>query len=70
MCNYFLSPQTTGKHILDLGCGTGNLSSVIAEKVGTNGRLMGVDPNGARTLARKIFDHLKNLNLKKEVATL
>ena len=65
MCNYVLSPQPTGKHILDLGCGTGNLSSVIAEKVGANGRLVGVDPDGARiALARKTFHHLKNLNFE------
>ena len=62
MCNYVLSPHPTGKHILDLGCGTGNLSSVIAEKLGVNGRLVGVDPDGARfALARRTFGHLKNL---------
>ena len=36
---------------------------MIAEKVGANGRLVGVDPDGARiTLARKTFGHLENLN--------
>ena len=60
-----LSPHPTGKHILDLGCGTGNLSSVIAGKLGVNGRLVGVDPDGARiALARKTFCHLKNLNFE------
>ena len=65
MCNYVLSPQPTGKHILDLGCGTGNLSCLIAEKVGANDRLEGVDPDGARiALARKTFHHQKNLNFE------
>ena len=63
-CNDVPSPHPTGKHNLDLGCGTGNLSSVIAEKIGANGRLVGVDPDGARiALARKTFGHLENLNL-------
>ena len=36
---------------------------MIAEKVGVSGRLVGVDPDGARiTLARKTFGHLENLN--------
>ena len=57
------SPHPTGEFVLDLGCGTGNLSSVIAEKVGANGRLVGVDLDGARiALARKTFGHLENLN--------
>ena len=56
-------PHPTGEFVLDLGCGTDNLSSVIAEKVGANGRLVGVDPDGARiALARKTFGHLENLN--------
>ena len=34
---------------------------MIAEKVGANGRLVGVDPDGARiALARKTFGHLEN----------
>ena len=65
MCNYFLFPQPTGKHVLDLGCGTGNLSCLIAEKVGANDRLEGVNPDGARiALARKTFHHQKNLNFE------
>ena len=39
--------------------------TVIAEKVSANGRLVGVDPDGARiALARKTFDHLKNLSFE------
>ena len=35
---------------------------MIAEKVGANGRLVGVDSDGARiALARKTFGHLENL---------
>ena len=34
--------------ILDLGCGTGYLTSVLAETVGQSGRVTGVDPDSAR----------------------
>lgn len=51
-----------GEIVLDLGCGTGNLSSVIAERVGARGKVMAVDPDGHRiALARKNFDHMQNL---------
>lgn len=33
-----------GWNVLDLGCGTGNLSVKIAEMVGPNGKVIGVDP--------------------------
>ncbi len=39
--------------VLDLGCGTGNLASVIAERVGPGGRVVAVDPDGERIRVAK-----------------
>ena len=57
-----LSPQA-GESILDLGCGTGRTSMVLASRVGSSGRMLGVDPNKSRikiarqTLARTGIRH-------------
>ena len=37
-----------GDVILDLGCGTGELSSYLAELVGPEGKVIGVDPDKER----------------------
>ena len=42
-----LRPEKSCK-ILDLGCGTGYLSSVLAERVGPGGKVIGVDPDNER----------------------
>ena len=34
--------------VLDLGCGTGYLAKVISEKVGAEGKVVAVDPDGER----------------------
>lgn len=39
---------TPGTHILDVGCGTGNLTAHIASLVGPTGRVVGVDPSAQR----------------------
>ena len=53
-------PQV-GNVILDLGCGTGELSVYLAELVGPEGRVIGVDPDKERIqLARQ--SHIKNLS--------
>jgi SAM-dependent methyltransferase len=36
---------TTGMHVLDLGCGPGDVSMLAAEMVGETGRVLGVDAN-------------------------
>ena len=37
-----------GSIVLDLGCGTGYLTQVISEKVGAQGKVVAVDPDGER----------------------
>ena len=55
-------PQV-GNVILDLGCGTGELSVYLAELVGPEGRVIGVDPDKERIqLARQSHGHIKNLS--------
>ena len=49
--------------VLDLGCGTGYLSSVLAEQVGPQGSVTGVDPDLERILfARKKYGTVNHLN--------
>lgn len=44
-----------GQHVLDVACGTGILTRVIAERVGTNGVVSGVDVNpGMLAVANRI----------------
>jgi ubiquinone/menaquinone biosynthesis C-methylase UbiE len=41
------APQA-GERVVDLGCGTGELSGELARRVGPTGRVVGLDPNPAR----------------------
>ena len=57
-----VNPQP-GDTILDLGCGTGELSAYLAELVGPEGKVVGVDPDKERLqLARQSYGGLKNLS--------
>ena len=52
-----------GDTILDLGCGTGELSAYLAELVGAEGKVVGVDPDKERIqLARETHHQVKNLS--------
>ena len=51
-----------GDTILDLGCGTGELTVYLAELVGPTGKVIGVDPDCARIkLAQESYQHIENL---------
>jgi len=55
-------PQA-GDAILDLGCGTGELSAYLAELVGPQGKVVGVDPDKERLLlAKQCYGEVKNLS--------
>ena len=55
-------PQA-GDTILDLGCGTGELSAYLAELVGPEGKVLGVDPDKERILlAQQSYGEAKNLS--------
>ena len=57
-----VNPQP-GDTILDLGCGTGGLSAYLAELVGPEGKVVGVDPDRKRLqLARQSYGDMKNLS--------
>ena len=52
-----------GDIVLDLGCGTGELSAYIAELVAENGKVLGVDPDSERIkLAQNAHKEIKNLS--------
>jgi SAM-dependent methyltransferase len=38
----FAAPQS-GEHVLDIGCGSGTTTLALAERVGPNGRVLGID---------------------------
>ena len=49
--------------ILDLGCGTGELSAYLAELVGPDGKVIGVDPDKERIqLAKETHNQIENLS--------
>ena len=55
-------PQT-GDAILDLGCGTGDLSAYLAELVGPEGKVVAVDPDKERILLdHQSYSEVKNLS--------
>ncbi|XP_067045243.1 uncharacterized protein [Acropora muricata] len=55
-------PQS-GDAILDLGCGTGELTAYLAGLVGPQGKVVGVDPDKERLqLARLSHGNVKNLS--------
>ena len=55
-------PQV-GDTILDLGCGTGELSAYLAEIVGPEGKVVAVDPDKERLLlAQQSYGDVKNLS--------
>lgn len=39
-----LAQIQSGERVLDVGCGTGHLTKLVAERVGANGTVIGVDP--------------------------
>jgi len=54
-----------GDAILDLGCGTGELSVYLAELVGPEGKVIAVDPDKGRIqLARQSHSGIKNLSFE------
>ncbi len=56
-----LSPAKNST-VLDLGCGTGYLASVLAERVGPGGKVVGVDPDKERIrLAQEKYGGRSNL---------
>ena len=52
----------TGSNVLDLGCGTGFLANVLAERVGPDGKVTAVDPDKERLrIARRKYGAQLNL---------
>ena len=55
-------PPLTGSIVLDLGCGTGFSANVLAERVGSNGKVTAVDPDTERLrIARQKYGAQPNL---------
>ncbi|KAJ7612199.1 S-adenosyl-L-methionine-dependent methyltransferase [Roridomyces roridus] len=49
----------TGKTVIDIGCGTGELAIVLARRVGRGGKVIGVDPEDRRIAiaSQRAADH-------------
>ena len=55
-------PLTKGMSVLDLGCGTGFLASVLANRVGEHGKVIAIDPNKERIrFAKKKYGQQQNI---------
>lgn len=55
-CDFIgLLPVSLGHRIFDMGCGTGELSTLLAEMVGSDGEVVAVDPDEPelRSLTRR-----------------
>lgn len=53
---------STGDKVLDMGCGTGNLSIFIADVVGPDGEVVGIDPDTERIkIAKEKYKEVSNL---------
>ena len=50
-----------GDHCLDIGCGNGNVTAIIAKKIGTDGQVVGIDPNKHRIKIAQNNNSFKNL---------
>lgn len=57
-------PIEEGSAVLDLGCGTGNWTFLLAEKIGSSGRVVGVDSD-ALVISRA--NDRRSINLNSEV---
>ena len=63
--------RKAGDVILDLGCGTGELSACLAELVGPEGKVIGVDPDKERILLAQESDkQVKNLSFAEGSASI
>ena len=57
---------TKGCTVLDLGCGTGYLTNTIAELVGPDGKVIGLDPDAERIrVAREAYGNTSNVQFLK-----
>ena len=54
-----------GMHVLDVGCGPGNLTAHIASLVGPGGSVVGIDPSAER-IRLALANHADRLNLSFE----
>ena len=46
-----------GKSVLDLGCGTGNVTKMVSERVGPEGRIIAVDPDKERLQIASLIEN-------------
>ena len=62
-CNFIRSLKLSkGSKVLDMGCGTGEVTKFIADVVGRDGEVVGVDPDDARIkIAQENFNHVPNV---------
>ncbi len=59
-----------GEKVLDVGCGTGTLAMAVAPRVGTTGRVFGIDP-GDQQIARARFKAARhNLSVEFQVGVI
>ena len=53
---------SAGNKVLDMGCGTGNITKYIADIVGSDGQVLGIDPDAARIkIAEEKYKEVSNL---------
>src|SRR5215471_11346770 len=59
-----------GEHALDVGCGTGTLALAVARRVGSSGRVVGIDPSAQQIARARAKAARRNASIEFQTAVI